>query len=73
LRELTEEDVKELELKVAFDRRLLRRLGNDIVREGNRLSCASKHNQSFWESPAAVMVEVIPENAVNRKAERICT
>jgi hypothetical protein len=66
LRELTEEDVKELGLKAIVDRRLrkhLRRLGNDSVREGSRLSSAAKPPQSPQAPPATVMVEAIPENA----------
>ena len=57
LRELTEEDVKELGLKAIVDRRLrkhLRRLGNDSVREGSRLSSAAEPPQSPQEPPTAV-------------------
>jgi hypothetical protein len=39
-----------------------RKLGNDNVREGSRLSSASKPPQSSQEPPVAVVVEVIPEN-----------
>jgi hypothetical protein len=66
LRALTEEDVKELGLKAVVDRRLrkhLRRLGNDSVREGSRLSSAAEPPQSPQEPPTAVKVEAIPENA----------
>jgi hypothetical protein len=51
---------------VGADRRLrkhLRRLGNDSVREGSRLSSAAKPSQSSQESPAVVVVEAIPDNA----------
>jgi hypothetical protein len=66
LRELTEEDVKELGLQAIVDRRVrkhLRRLGHDRGREGSRLSSAAQPPQSPQAPPAAVMVEAIPENA----------
>jgi hypothetical protein len=68
LRELTEEDVQKMGLKLVVERRLrtnLCKLGNDIVREGSRLSSAAKPPQSSQESPAVVVVVVvaIPDNA----------